>query len=92
MRDRAPVPVGTMPDGSPILEARLAGEGLEVAVLSLGAVIRRLDVHGRPVVLGRDDPHDQQRQPQHHRFHMVVRGAIIGDPHPPQDNSGRKPP
>ncbi|WP_288587753.1 aldose epimerase family protein [uncultured Methylobacterium sp.] len=71
MRDRAPVPVGTMPDGSPILEARLAGEGLEVAVLSLGAAIRRLDVHGRPVVLGRDDPHDYvEKTPQC--------GAVVG--------------
>ncbi|UHC15272.1 galactose mutarotase [Methylobacterium currus] len=66
-----PVPVGTMPDGCPILEARLEGDGLAVAVLSLGAVLRRLDVHGRPMVLGRDDPQDYvARTPQC--------GAIVG--------------
>lgn len=58
MSDEKPVPVGTMPDGSPILEARLEGEGLAIAILSLGAVIRRLDFDGRPMVLSRDDPHD----------------------------------
>ncbi len=67
----APVPVGAMPDGGPILEARLEGDGLAVAVLSLGAVLRRLDLHGRPMVLGRDDPHDYvARTPQC--------GAIVG--------------
>ncbi|KMO39600.1 hypothetical protein VQ02_09705 [Methylobacterium variabile] len=71
MSDRAPIPVGTMPDGSPILEARLEGEGLGVAVLSLGAVIRRLDFRGHPMVLGRDDPHDYvAKTPQC--------GAIVG--------------
>ncbi|AWN45140.1 galactose-1-epimerase [Methylobacterium terrae] len=71
MSDEKPVPVGTMPDGSPILEARLEGEGLAVAILSLGAVIRRLDVDGRPMVLGRDDPHDYvAKTPQC--------GAIVG--------------
>lgn len=65
MSDHDPLPVGTMPDGSPILEARLEGDGLSVAVLSLGAVLRRLDVHGHPVVLGRDDPHDYiEKTPQ----------------------------
>ncbi|KMO30002.1 aldose epimerase family protein [Methylobacterium aquaticum] len=68
---RGPVPVGTMPDGSPILEARLEGDGLGVAILSLGAVLRRLDFQGRPMVLGRDDPHDYvARTPQC--------GAIVG--------------
>ncbi|KMO17009.1 aldose epimerase family protein [Methylobacterium platani] len=71
MSDTAPRPVGTMPDGSPILEARLDGDGLGLAVLSLGAVIRRLDFRGRPMVLGRDDPHDYvRRTPQC--------GAIVG--------------
>ncbi|MGX7703679.1 aldose epimerase family protein [Methylobacterium sp. Gmos1] len=67
----APAPVGTMPDGSPILEARLEGEGLAVSVMSLGAVLRRLDLHGRPMVLGRDDPHDYvEKTPQF--------GALVG--------------
>lgn len=71
MSDRDPVPVGTMPDGSPILEARLAGDGLSVAILSVGAVIRRLDFDGHPMVLGRDDPHDYvAKTPQC--------GAIVG--------------
>ncbi len=42
-----PVPVGTMPDGSPILEVRLEGEGLAVAVLSLGAALPGYDFQGR---------------------------------------------
>ncbi len=71
MSDPNPVPVGTMPDGRPILEARLEGEGLSVAILSLGAVLRRLDFHGRPMVLGRDDPHDYiEKTPQF--------GAVVG--------------
>jgi len=71
MSTHDPVPVGTMPDGSPILEAQLEGDGLRVAILSLGAVIRRLDVDGRPMVLGRDDPHDYvAKTPQF--------GAIVG--------------
>ncbi|MGE7415792.1 aldose epimerase family protein [Methylobacterium tarhaniae] len=71
MPARDPVPVGTMPDGRPILEARLEGDGLGVTVLSLGAVIRRLDFHGHPMVLGRDDPHDYvAKTPQC--------GAIVG--------------
>jgi aldose 1-epimerase len=67
----APAPVGTMPDGSPILEAHLEGEGLAVAVLSLGAAIRRLDFNGRPMVLGRDDAHDYVAKTPHF-------GAIVG--------------
>ncbi|MFH6783699.1 MULTISPECIES: aldose epimerase family protein [Methylobacterium] len=71
MSTHDPVPVGAMPDGSPILEARLEGDGLSVAILSLGAVIRRLDVDGHPMVLGRDDPHDYvTKTPQC--------GAIVG--------------
>ncbi|GJD61816.1 aldose epimerase family protein [Methylobacterium frigidaeris] len=70
-RISGPVPVGAMPDGRPILEARLAGEGLAVSILDLGAVIRRLDFHGHPMVLGRDDPHDYvAKTPQC--------GAIVG--------------
>ncbi len=60
-----------MPDGEPIREARLSGAGLDVAILSVGAALRRLAFAGRPVTLACPDPADYvARSPQ--------MGAVVG--------------
>ena len=66
-----PHPFGTLSDGATVHEVRLEGHGLSVAVLTFGAVIRRLAFEGRPTVLGLDSLADYEARSPH-------LGAIAG--------------
>jgi aldose 1-epimerase len=56
---------GRLSDGAEVRAVRLDGHGLSLEVLSFGAVIRRLEFEGRPMVLGLDGLADYERRSPH---------------------------